>query len=93
MDVMGTVEEITCDGRLIVQCKELPDIGDPAFDRKQNRIGTVKKVFGPVDGPYAAITPEKGLQIGSLRGTDVFFKRGNLNGKSKGRNRRNRSMS
>ena len=48
MEFLGKVEEITCDGRLIVQCKSLPDLGDLIFDQRQNKVGTVGKIFGPV---------------------------------------------
>ena len=60
MEVLGIVEEITCDGRMIIRCRELPDIGAPVFDNRQTRLGTVGRVFGPVDGPYASVTPEDG---------------------------------
>ena len=91
MEFLGTVEEVTSDGRLIVLCSSLPDIGDPVFDRRQNRVGTVGRILGPVDSPYASVSvPEKGH---TARNTGLFFKGRNQNGKSKGRNRRNRSMS
>ncbi len=89
MDFLGIVEEITCDGRLIIQCKELPDIGDPVFDRKQKRLGTVRKVFGPVDGPYASVTPEKGTDVSSMSNEQTFFRGREQNAKGKRRNRRN----
>lgn len=90
MDFLGTVEEITCDGRLIIQCRDvLPDMGAPVFDARQNRLGTVGKVFGPVDGPYASVTPDRGVDTGSLRNTQTFFRGKEQNAKSKRRNRRN----
>lgn len=89
MDFLGNVEEITCDGRLIVQCQNLPDIGDPVFDRKQTRIGTIGRVFGPVDGPYASVSISRNDEKPTLpKGSELFFRGKNQNGKGKRRNRR-----
>ncbi len=85
MEVLGIVEEITCDGRIIVRCREVPDIGSPVFDDKQSRIGTVGRVFGPVDGPYASVTPEGGP---AKIGTETYFRGNKQNAKGKRRNRR-----
>lgn len=85
MEILGTIEEITCDGRMIVRCSEPPDIGLPVFDKKEQRIGTVGRVFGPVDGPYASVNPN-----GDPRriGTETFFRGNKQNAKGKRRNRR-----
>ena len=56
MDFLGKVTEITPDGRIIVKCTELPEIGEIVFDANENKIGIVKRVFGPVEGPYASVT-------------------------------------
>ncbi len=92
MDFLGKVSEITTDGRLIVKCTEAPEIGDFVFDAKENKIGIVKRVFGPVDGPYASVETKTTLSD-KIRGTDLYTRGGNKNGKNKGRSRRNRSMS
>ena len=87
MDFLGTVEEVTADGRLIIQCKKLPDIGDSVFDSRQSRVGSVGKVFGPVDEPFASVTPGKNAHIS--KGTELFFRGRTQNGKGKRGNRRN----
>ena len=92
MDFLGKVKEVTPDGRLIVQCSDLPEIGDVAFDERQNKIGVVKRVFGPVSGPYASVET-KITVTENILGTDLYTRGGNKNGKNKGRSRRNRSMS
>ena len=89
---LGRVEEITSDGRLIVACDSLPDIGDPAFDGGQRRIGTVKRVFGPVDRPYASVTLEGESDASRMKGSDIFYRERQQNGKNKRRNRRDRSL-
>lgn len=85
MEVLGVVEEVTCDGRYIVRCRELPDIGTAVFDSRQSRIGTVGRVFGPVDGPYASVSPEGGS---ATVGTETYFRGNKQNAKGKRRNRR-----
>lgn len=90
MESLGKVEEITCDGRIIVECRDLPDIGCTVFDNNRQRIGVVRKVFGPVDGPYASVSPDGKLPLEKLRGKELFYNRGKeQNGKTKRRNRRN----
>ncbi len=92
MDFLGNVKEITTDGRLIVQCPEAPDIGEPVFDANQNKIGIIKRVFGPVSGPYASIEI-KTVATDGIIGTDLYTRGGNKHGKDKGRSRRSRGMS
>ncbi len=57
LERLGRVEEVTNDGRLIVTCDVLPEIGDGVFDSGLNRIATVNRIFGPIDNPYAPVTP------------------------------------
>ena len=66
MDILGVVEETTCDGRIIIRCDALPDIGDSVF-AKGGRLGTVGRVFGPVDSPYASVNPVGGAKVKSGR--------------------------
>ena len=88
MEFLGIVKEITNDGRLVVQCSDVPEIGEFVFDKKENKIGVIRRVFGPVSGPYASIEM-KNTATESIRGTDLYTRGGNKNGKNKGRSRRN----
>ncbi len=88
MELLGLVEEVTMDGSLISRCSSPPDIGDPIFSRKERKIGTVKRIFGPVDDPYVSITVVDGTNPESIRGTELYYTRGQVNGKGKRRNRR-----
>ena len=87
MNYLGKIEEITTDGRLIVECEDLPDIGNQVFDNKDRKIGRVGRVFGPVDAPYASIDVDKESKRPTI-GTELFFKGRDKNGKGKRRNRR-----
>lgn len=84
--LIGRIEEITPDGRLIAECSELPDMNEPIYDGNRKKIGVVKRIFGPVDRPYISITPETAISE-KLRNTNIY-KEGRDNGKDKGRNRR-----
>ncbi len=85
METLGTVEEITCDGRFIILCSKLPDIGDAVFYNGE-RLGTVGRIFGPVDEPYVSVNPAKGAS--AVKGGITFFKGRKHDGKDKRRNRR-----
>lgn len=85
MEVLGVVEEVTCDGRLIIRCSSVPNVGSTVFDRREKRVGTVDKVFGPVDSPYASVSPEGGT---AGIGTETFYRGNKQNAKGKRRNRR-----
>ena len=91
MEFLGKVTETTNDGRLIVECSNVPDIGQAVFDQKGNMIGTINRVFGPVDGPYASVE-SKAPDKNTSKGTDLYTRGGKTNGKDKGRSRRNRGM-
>ena len=90
MDILGVVEETTCDGRIIIRCDALPDIGDSVF-AKGGRLGTVGRVFGPVDSPYASVNPVGGAT--AAKGTRTSFKGRKHDAKSKRGNRRDRGLS
>lgn len=89
MDYLGIVEEVTRDGRLIIRCRTLPNLGDQVFDSKRRRMGVVKRIFGPVEEPYLSVTPDEGLDPLRLKGSETFYNKGKeQNGKTKRRNRR-----
>ena len=42
MDYLGSVQEVTTEGKLIVKCTDLPEIGEVVYDAEKNKIGVVK---------------------------------------------------
>jgi len=82
MDSLGVVEEVTTDGRLIVRCENLPNLGDRVYDSSQREVGTVGRIMGPVDAPYASVNG-----AGMPKGTKLFIGRKSSNAKGKRRNR------
>lgn len=85
MDFLGTVEGVSSEGRLIVRCEQVPDIGDTVLDQNQKRVGTVKRVFGPVNEPYASVSPAEGLPK-NVSGKKLYYSRRVKDGKAKRRN-------
>ncbi|MFA5448034.1 MAG: hypothetical protein WC233_07130 [Sphaerochaeta sp.] len=86
MDFLGVIEGIGTDGRVIVRAVAVPDARDPVFDRRRKRIGSVRRVFGPVDSPYVSVEPLKGEALVNALGRRVYFEGGTRYGKGKGRN-------
>ena len=88
MDFLGTVKETSREGHILIIGSKVPDAGDPVFDSDKKRIGTVKRIFGPVDEPYVSIALERGISPDKLKGKDIYVAGRTQNGKDKRRNRR-----
>lgn len=86
MDFLGVAEEITSDGKIVVRGVTAPEVGDPVFDPKQKRIGSVKRIFGPVDSPYVSVVPVDKSVLTNISGKKVYFEGATRHGKNKGRN-------
>ena len=86
MDFLGVAEEVTSDGKVVVKCTVTPEIGDIVFDAKQKKLGTVKRIFGPVDGPYVSVVPADKTMLTGVVGKKTYFEGATRNGKSKRRN-------
>lgn len=85
MEKLGVIEEMTCDGRIIIRCSNLPDIGDAVFF-KNEKIGSVGRIFGPVDEPYVSVSPVGKTRVD--KGGMTFFMGRKRDAKDKRRNRR-----
>jgi RNA-binding protein len=72
MKRVGTVSR-TAQGVAIVRVDgDPPDIGTVVVDDSLSKVGRVVDVFGPVDGPYVAITPATGTSPASLVGSKLY---------------------
>ena len=72
MQRVGTVSR-TAQGVAIVRLDgETPDIGTVVVDESLSRVGRIFDVFGPVDRPYAAISPASGRSPTSLVGSKLY---------------------
>ncbi|WP_276258390.1 H/ACA ribonucleoprotein complex subunit GAR1 [Haloglomus litoreum] len=64
----------TAQGLAIVRCPDAdhPEIGTMVLDENLDGIGRVVDVFGPVERPYLAVTPDDGVPLPSLVGGPVY---------------------
>jgi len=85
MEFLGTVAEITAEGRIVIKCAAVPDPGDHVFDSRQKKIGSVKRIFGPVESPYVSVVPSDGTIVKTI-GMKTFFEGAVRHGKNKRRN-------
>ena len=86
MDVLGVVEDVSHEGLIIVRGDAVPEYGNVVYDAKQKRVGTVKRIFGPVDRPYVSVVPADMAILKNISGEKVYFERGAQYGKNKRRN-------
>ncbi len=73
MQRIGTVDR-TAQGLAIVSVdsNELPEIGLMVINESLSTVGRIVDVFGPVEGPYVAITPTSGTSLTELVGTKLY---------------------
>ncbi|NLL94282.1 MAG: hypothetical protein GX224_00740 [Thermoplasmatales archaeon] len=55
MDFLGNVTLAPGDGTVLAIGSVAPEIGDAVYDSKKKKIGSVRRVFGPVDSPYVSV--------------------------------------
>ncbi|WP_251343857.1 H/ACA ribonucleoprotein complex subunit GAR1 [Haloplanus halophilus] len=70
---LGTVTR-TAQGLAIVRCDDadVPDVGTAAVDESLSTVGRVVDVFGPVDRPYLAVSPDDRVGLPDLLGTKLY---------------------
>jgi rRNA processing protein Gar1 len=81
--LLGVVQDISHDGRLIVKARFPPMNKEVVRDNVKNEIGRVAKVFGPVRSPYVAIEPRTGLRTLAVLGKEVYVQEEREYGKGK----------
>ena len=64
----GNVAVVRSDG------EDHPDIGATLVDQNLDAVGRVVDVFGPVDRPYLALTPESGVHLPGLVGETLYVR-------------------
>jgi rRNA processing protein Gar1 len=75
MHRLGTVENISYNGTLIVKARFTPKKGSMVEDRKMNDIGVITRIFGPVKTPFVSIRPIDKSALLSLIGSEVYIKK------------------
>lgn len=64
----------TAQGLLVVRCpdEERPDVGATAVDESLDDVGRVVDVFGPVDRPYLAVSPDDHVRLPDILGEKLY---------------------
>ncbi|WP_248897159.1 H/ACA ribonucleoprotein complex subunit GAR1 [Haloplanus halobius] len=69
---LGTVTK-TAQGLAIVRTDDgTPEIGTMAVDESLSSVGRVVDVFGPVERPYLAVSPDDHVRLPDLLGTKLY---------------------
>ncbi|MDD1773689.1 MAG: hypothetical protein LUQ14_03590 [Methanomassiliicoccales archaeon] len=87
MKVLGTVQEVAFDGKLVVKAAFAPRLRAKIVDNRRRAMGTVRRVFGPVATPYVTIEPSGGLNLLATLGKQVYVEEVGDYGKDKRRDR------
>ncbi len=85
MRLLGVVQDISHDGKLIVKARFAPKMKELVRDNLKTEVGRVAKVFGPVRSPYVAIEPKRELKTLAVLGKEVYVQQERENGKGKRR--------
>lgn len=73
MERLGTTERIA-QGLAIVRVDDVPNVGTEVVDDQLDDVGTVVDVFGPVDSPYAAVSPGGSRRLATLLGEALYVR-------------------
>ncbi len=68
----------TAQGVVVVRSSNdsMPDIGTSVVDESLTDVGRVVDVFGPVEQPYVAVSPDDDVRIAALIGSKVYARDG-----------------
>ncbi|MBN1677808.1 MAG: hypothetical protein JW880_04645 [Candidatus Thermoplasmatota archaeon] len=83
MRLLGVVQDISHDGKLIVKARFQPRMRELVKDNLKAEVGRVAKIFGPVRSPYVAIEPKKEMRTLAVLGKEVYVQQERDNGKGK----------
>ena len=83
LQLLGVVQDISHDGRLIVKARFAPNIRTLVRDNVKGEVGRVVKVFGPARAPYVAIEPRKEMRTLAVLGKEVYIEQERYHGKGK----------
>jgi len=73
MQFLGNVQEVTVDGNLVVCADFTPRIRDKVWDNRKRLVGSVVRIFGPVDSPYVTVEPTGDTSLLSVTGKQLYI--------------------
>jgi RNA-binding protein len=88
MKLLGVVQDIGFDGKLIVRGSFAPGFRDRVVDNRSKPLGFVRRVFGPVDSPYIMVEPTGRSNLLAAVGKQVYVEEVGHYAKGKRRDRR-----
>jgi RNA-binding protein len=88
MRLLGVVQDIGFDGKLIVRGALTPGPRDRVLDNRSKPLGYVRRVFGPVDSPYIMVEPAGNSNLLTAVGKQVYVEEVGQHAKGKRRDRR-----
>ena len=73
MKRLGTVSQVT-QGLAVVRAPddEYASVGTAVVDEELQTVGSVVDVFGPVERPYLAVSPDDGVHLPALVGQVLY---------------------
>ena len=83
LDCLGRVESVSGEGRFVVRSTSAPEINETVYDSKGRKMGTVKRIFGPVDGPFVTVAADDPTALADIVGEQVYHKGESRNAKGK----------
>lgn len=84
-ETLGTIEAVPDDTRFVVKAEIVPKLDADVYGSDNKKIGNVKRIFGPIDGPYVTVT-HNGKNNEDLLGKNVFINGECRDGKRKNKN-------
>jgi len=88
MRLLGLIQDVTYDGRLVVRGTFAPRTRARVVDNRNKPLGQVRRVFGPVESPYVIVDPTgKNTLLGAV-GKQVYIEEVEQHAKGKRRDRR-----
>jgi len=75
MQRAGTVEDVA-QSVAVVRCpgEGHPDLGTALLDENLDTVGRVVDVFGPVERPFLAVSPDDGVRLAPLLGAVLYYR-------------------
>ena len=92
MRLLGVVQDVSHDGKLIVKARFAPRNNAIVRDNRKMEVGRVFRVFGPTRSPYVSIRPRTETKTLAVLGKEVYVIEEGDHAKGKRGDRTDREM-
>ena len=83
LECLGCVETVSGEGRFVVKAVTVPEMNEAVFDSEGKKMGIVKRIFGPIEGPYVTVNADENVRLTEITGKKVYRKGEIKNAKGK----------